>query len=309
MTDSKDIILQQIANTIVANLGNTTGIGLMEGKAGLCLFFYEYARYTGMEYYEDLANQLLDDVLHALKPSLSPSVVDGTAGIGCVILHLLDKDFIQTDDGENLLRDLDNAMFNNVSNLCKYEMDFPMPVFSPGIYLVKRLKSYRVSSYLKNVVDKSFDAILDIRARIPMQSLSYVNSLLYIVENTGAYISDKYNLEIIKSAIHDSFYEILKYGKYTDVDVSILKMMKQAFPFNNEMLDNEILSHEKDNDSRTMYYDGWWRYIYDVETIYDSRCLATFIEKKSHDCFYDMSKSNSLLAVTGLLLITNINSL
>lgn len=40
-------ILQQIANTIVANLANTESIGLFDGKLGIALFLCRYSRYSG----------------------------------------------------------------------------------------------------------------------------------------------------------------------------------------------------------------------------------------------------------------------
>ena len=42
-----DKILQQIANTIVANLKNTELIGLFNGKIGIALFLYKYAHNSG----------------------------------------------------------------------------------------------------------------------------------------------------------------------------------------------------------------------------------------------------------------------
>lgn len=71
-----DKILQQIANTIVANLKNTESIGLFNGKIGIALFLYKYAHYSGSTVYEEIASELLDDVFNQLKPNISPSIVD-----------------------------------------------------------------------------------------------------------------------------------------------------------------------------------------------------------------------------------------
>ena len=40
-------LLRKIANTVIANLDNTTEIGLFKGRMGLTIFLYEYARYSG----------------------------------------------------------------------------------------------------------------------------------------------------------------------------------------------------------------------------------------------------------------------
>ena len=98
-----DKILQQIANTIVANLKNTESIGLFNGKIGIALFLYKYAHYSGSTVYEEIASELLDDVFNQLKPNISPSIVDGLGGIGHGLSVLLGEHFVESDPEDNCL--------------------------------------------------------------------------------------------------------------------------------------------------------------------------------------------------------------
>ena len=89
--------LQRIANTIVVNLANTEPIGLFDGKIGVCLFLYRYARYSGNGIYERIASNLLDEIFNQLKPDLSPSAIDGVSGIGLGLTNLIKDGFLEVD--------------------------------------------------------------------------------------------------------------------------------------------------------------------------------------------------------------------
>ena len=73
-------ILLQISNTIIANLNNADGIGFLYGKIGLALFMYRYSRFVNNQFYENIADEIIDDILILI-------VIIGfaTFGIGCVI--------------------------------------------------------------------------------------------------------------------------------------------------------------------------------------------------------------------------------
>ena len=106
-------LLMRIANTVMANYDNTEKVGLFDGKMGLCLFFYNCSRYTGCEYYAKTASVLLDEVFMSLNPSMSPSVTDGVAGIGCGIVSLLHDGFVEPE-GEDILGHVDAVLLRDM---------------------------------------------------------------------------------------------------------------------------------------------------------------------------------------------------
>ena len=66
----------------------------MTGKQGCASFCTHYARYSGSDVYGEAADGLLDEVLRSLKPDLSPSLIDGSAGIGYAVAALLRDGFL-----------------------------------------------------------------------------------------------------------------------------------------------------------------------------------------------------------------------
>jgi len=54
--------LQRIANVLLLNASFTDNLGLLNGKMGIAIFFYQYARYTGNKVYEDYAGELIDEI-------------------------------------------------------------------------------------------------------------------------------------------------------------------------------------------------------------------------------------------------------
>ena len=98
-------LLRKIANTVIANLDNTTEIGLFKGRMGLTIFLYEYARYSGNSVYEKMADTLIDRIYTQFKPGISFSMIDGSASIGIGLSYLLRNHFIEGNiDKENVLQ-------------------------------------------------------------------------------------------------------------------------------------------------------------------------------------------------------------
>lgn len=183
MMHDKDKLLLKIANTIVANIGNTTDIGLMNGKTGVCLFLYEYSRYSGIEYYEDVANGLLDDVFKGLNPRLSQNMVDGTAGIGWGILYMLEEHFLECDE-KQLMKDFDNVLFKEIGKKLSEECRFSFPFSSVGLYLAKRIDCHENCAFeeMRGVLDdfqENLGEMLDGKMALPN---SYLLSIAFVLK-------------------------------------------------------------------------------------------------------------------------------
>ena len=57
-----DVLLEKIANHYLFYGSFYSDLGLYNGKMGMIIFFFHYARYTGNSLYEDFAGELLDDI-------------------------------------------------------------------------------------------------------------------------------------------------------------------------------------------------------------------------------------------------------
>ena len=107
----KDLILMQIANCLSANVQKLMNPGLLEGKMGVAVFLYHYARYSGRMTYSHFADNLIKEILKSTS-RLQISFSSGLSGIGWGIDHLLKEDFIKTND--DILKLLDNNIIRYI---------------------------------------------------------------------------------------------------------------------------------------------------------------------------------------------------
>jgi len=103
----KDNTLMQIANVLSANVQKLPSPSLLEGKMGVAIFLYHYARYSGRTAYAKLADNLMSEIIESMSGH-QISFASGLSGIGWGIKHLLKENFIEGDD--NILEDLDDCI-------------------------------------------------------------------------------------------------------------------------------------------------------------------------------------------------------
>jgi hypothetical protein len=101
--------LQKIANLLILNLQNVENLGLLNGKMGIAIFLYHYARYASQPVYSDQADELLDELFAALNTgSIPPLLTNDVAGVGFGLDYLIKNHFIETDDKpDELFKDTD----------------------------------------------------------------------------------------------------------------------------------------------------------------------------------------------------------
>lgn len=99
-------ILKRIADRYMLHGLQTHDIGLMEGKIGMSLFFFLFARQTENVWYEAYAGELLDDVFNQLSNRIPVTFADGLCGVGWSIEFLKVQGFVDGDTDE-ILSDVD----------------------------------------------------------------------------------------------------------------------------------------------------------------------------------------------------------
>lgn len=99
--------------------------GLIGGKIGAAILFYEYSRYTSNILYENLADELIEQAL-AVSPNLSVKLSDGLSGIAWGITYLFKRGFVCGDIDE-ILFDIDESLLkrsllcdNGISDILTY---------------------------------------------------------------------------------------------------------------------------------------------------------------------------------------------
>ena len=91
--------LQKIANTLLLYSYHIDPIGLFNGKMGIALYLYRYARYADCKYYSEFADELLDKVLDSINHS-SPDFESGISGVGWCINYLMKNENVEGDPND-----------------------------------------------------------------------------------------------------------------------------------------------------------------------------------------------------------------
>src|ERR1035437_2078717 len=102
--------LQRIANVLLLNASFIDNLGLLNGKMGIAIFFFHYARYTGNEVYERYAGELIDEIYNEINYGTPVDFANGNTGIGWGIEYLIRNSFVEAD-GDETLKEIDNAVF------------------------------------------------------------------------------------------------------------------------------------------------------------------------------------------------------
>ena len=87
--------LVRIANVLLLNASFIDNIGLLNGKTGISIFFYEYGRYTGNKIYTDYAGELIDEIYEEIAQNTPLSFSGGLTGIGWGIEYLIQHGFVE----------------------------------------------------------------------------------------------------------------------------------------------------------------------------------------------------------------------
>ena len=61
-----EALLKRIADHQMLHGSFRRDLGVLNGKMGIVLFFFHYARYTGRVLYEDFAGEMLEEVIQEL---------------------------------------------------------------------------------------------------------------------------------------------------------------------------------------------------------------------------------------------------
>lgn len=102
-------ILKEIADNELLRSLFYSDLSLLNGKMGASIFFAQLSRVCDNHWYEDFADELLENVCQNISSQLPVNFAKGLCGIGWGIEFLKYKGFI-ADDTDEILVDIDNAV-------------------------------------------------------------------------------------------------------------------------------------------------------------------------------------------------------
>lgn len=188
--------LKRIVNFLLLNSSCLDNVGLFHGKMGICIFFYNYSRYTNSELYSEFAGLLLDEVFEEIYLCDSIHFENGFSGIGWAIEYLIFNKFVKGDANE-ILFELDQKIM---------EID------------IKRLQNLSFRNGIEGIVYYVLCRLINMKKdkyNIPFDSL-YLSELNDIVINLYSN-----NSCLSESTIIISYMNYIKSQPSSDFNISI----------------------------------------------------------------------------------------
>lgn len=184
MEENKNELLQCIANHLIINVGFLDNLGLYHGKTGIILFFVHYARFTGNPIYDEIAGELLDEIIEEIHDGIATDFENGLSGIGWGLLYLLKNKFMDGNPDE-ILEDIDKKLMEiNLPRLTDFSIERGLAGIS--IYLSARLSAGNtvypfdteyLSNWQKAISGKNIEAELDLYSIINQGTATAVQEL------------------------------------------------------------------------------------------------------------------------------------
>lgn len=97
MKNTKQNDLSRIVRYLMLQTSSVNNLGLLNGKMGISIFFYNYARYVDKKLYDDFAGELIDEIYKELHKSYSCNFENGLTGIGWGLEYIIHNKFVKAD--------------------------------------------------------------------------------------------------------------------------------------------------------------------------------------------------------------------
>lgn len=209
--------LNNIARNLIIKIGDISNLGLLNGKMGIIIFLYHYARFSNKILFEKIADEFIEDLLNEIHPEYNKNFEDGLAGISYGIDYLIQQNFIITDTKYTFI-ELDKYIneidFNKLNDLS----------LNNGIigYLQYVFGRYNTDESKRTNIRKKFLIILrnSLKIKLPNSQIKdqYLDHLNKILNKNKV----NYNYDIIKKTINN--YDLnLSFSLLSDSHLSLSK--------------------------------------------------------------------------------------
>ncbi len=141
-----DTPIHILNETLISSLKDTDmPLGLADGKMGICIYFYILSRYEKNKEYENIAENILDEIFENIDVVNSIDVKNGLTGIGLGIDYLIKNNYVKGNINA-ILNDIDDVIFKNISYSKYIEKIDALSLIHILYYLCVRLKSQKTDS-------------------------------------------------------------------------------------------------------------------------------------------------------------------
>lgn len=183
--------IERILNLLYLSSNCINSLGLLDGKMGISLLFYSYARFSRDEFYKNFAEKLLDEIFEGVDINTPLNIESGLTGIGWGIEYLVSNNFIEGDT-DDILQEIDYE-------LSKLAKSIPIHIsnddnfYNFGLYFLSRIqlderrnnKTYNFKLHIIHYLLTNIDSILTKDkiddTKINNLKPNQINSLIYFI--------------------------------------------------------------------------------------------------------------------------------
>ncbi len=132
-------ILKRIAHYLMLCGSFTENIGLLDGKMGMAIFFYNYGRRVKDKMFEDFGGVLIDEIYDDIHLSTPISFGNGLCGIAWGLMYLMQENFVEAEVDE-VFEEIDKQI---VRLEFRDSVDYSLKTGCEGIarYIIYRCKN------------------------------------------------------------------------------------------------------------------------------------------------------------------------
>jgi hypothetical protein len=178
LNKNREQIIQQLESlvTIFIDLGQSCkSIGLFDGKMGMVIFLFHYARQTRDARFKNMAEMLIDEIQSTIHADSPIDYACGLTGIGVGIEYLAQQGFMDVDT-DDILEDFDRIFTKQIHECKLYLSSHDLMDFKR--FFLLRMKNYRTKKTA--LFKESINAITDLLELHQKVSACYERHRIFI---------------------------------------------------------------------------------------------------------------------------------
>lgn len=196
---------EQIIHHLMLQTVSLKRNGLLYGKSGIALAFFEYGKYQHNSVFIDYANELMDSVFAKVNNEIASDFATGLCGFGWCVEYLMQHRFINCDYNAMCIGIDKQIMANDVRRID--DLSFETGIEGLLHYVMIRLGGTKKRKhnnpfdaiYLKDVYEKlqalSGDSISDDLKKLKMSFISYMETGMYLYELNVCFFTESLQLD------------------------------------------------------------------------------------------------------------------
>lgn len=196
-------ILTRISRHLLLNSSFVEDIGLLKGKMGIAIFFFQYSRFMKNDLYSDFANELIDEIYEELSAGTPYYFQDGLCGVVWGLEYLFNKKFILIDD-KDLFLEIDKIIIkNNPRKIADLSLEYGLKGLAH--YVISR--KYNQSEINNAIPDEYICELINSFSQFPPDPniQLMINFLYHILEQKEIVYSYE---PIIEKTINDNIFNL-----------------------------------------------------------------------------------------------------